>query len=70
MCAGRTCHLVGFVMRRLKCLYEHGIAVIKLKVERYGLLQRYKMQNLKKKKGKKESKRKFPQQEIEPESPA
>ena len=36
--AGRTCHLVGFVMRRLKYLYEHSIAVIKLKVERYGLL--------------------------------
>ena len=36
---GRTCHLVVFVMRRLKCLYEHSIAVIKLKVERY------KMQN-------------------------
>ena len=36
--SGRTCHLVGFVMRRLKCLYEHSIAVIKLKVERYGLL--------------------------------
>ena len=49
--AGRTCHLVGFFMRRLKCLYEHSIEVIKLKVERYGLLQRYKMQNLKKKKG-------------------
>ena len=36
--AGLTCHLVGFVMRQLKCLYEHRIAVIKLKVERYGLL--------------------------------
>ena len=36
--AGRTCHLVGFVMRRLKYLYEHSIAVIKLKMERYGLL--------------------------------
>ena len=36
--AGRTCHLVGFVMRRLKCLYEHSIAVIKVKVERYAPL--------------------------------
>ena len=68
--AGRTCHLVGFVMRRLKCLYEHSIAVIKLKVERYGFLYRYKMQILKKKRGKKETKRMFPQQGIEPESPA
>ena len=58
-------------MRRLKCLYEHSIAVIKLKVERNGLLWRYKMQNLKKEnKKKKETKRMFPQQEIEPESPA
>ena len=58
-------------MRRLKCLYEHIIVVIKLKVERYGLLQRYKMQNLKeKKKGKKETKKMFPKQGIEPELPA
>ena len=38
----------------------NSIVVIKLKVERYGLLKRYKMQNLKKKRGKKKLRECFP----------
>ena len=60
-------------MRRLKCLYEHNIAVIKHKVERYGAMDScnvIKCKIKKKRKKKKETKRMFPQKGIEPESSA
>ena len=59
-----------FFTKYYKCLYEHSIAVIKLKVERYGTLVTLQNAKFKEKRGEKENERMFSQQGIEPEWPA
>ena len=61
--------MAPFFINYYKCVYEHSIAEIKLKVERYRTLATLQNAKCKERTGGKENERMFPQHGIEPESP-